>query len=567
MRKVTGKSIIQVSKEKAISFVLLASLAISLLSGCTNRDSFSPSKPTETSSRPAITSEEPKKEIESDLENVISTAPIIEVATEEMEEAILNIEALISQPTNYSYDFLYDPNHILDLLEKVPDHIDHGDINIDLMNDTALAELVMRNKTSFDPLSEKTLDDYELDDFYTKEETIEICSDIINHFENIAKDFTDFDRENLMCVLKNLKIYEGTHKKSDDVIGVYENITTTFIIFEEAIRKAYAQESGRYSFDQHDPDYLSYRRGLLQHEAYHLLQEVCHHADIYLGDEYDLFGMSVFRNSHDTEVNFLHLEEAFAEDSTANPYTYEDLRVLSEALRFVCSINPNNDMAKINNMTLYGSPLKTMEALDINTREEQIRFAKMNTSFAIGQGRNIILWLAVEAAGGSLDSSDEFVSEIRWQITREATAELARLFYKNLLEINKNCNITLEENLYLMRLFESKINYCDFIFDSEYENNKELGELINTYSNAFFRYFAAKYGNQEIRIANTHKTINLSNDMVSDTSFRWLSPVSADYIKAQKEDMEILSLLDMFKYAKRIYLESHPGAETLTKNP
>jgi len=551
--------------KKKYTKILPIVLSFSLLTGCTN--SFSKTKNKETNEAietTTVINDLPQekmiiikqKEIIDSLQKRISDLLQEKMIRSLREKEILEkLFELINQPEEYTYDDIYDPSEFMQELPNFSNEVNH-DKTIDTENfySSDLSQIIRKNNQKFN-VSEANTKYYTLEN-YDDLELEMISLYILDYLKSEIKNVENYDYNNLFCNIKNLKLYKGYSKIDPFVKGMFDDEELVLIIFEDNILNEYLKLSNL-SEVKDAYDFKNFRYKTIYHEVYHLLQDKCDHID----NNYSLFGMSIRKGNESSPFDFRYLEEAQAEINSGTPDTYYQARRMAELLKLSCLINPATKLADIDNITLYKNPVESLEKLGIMTREEQIRFIKMNTTFSIGD-QEISGFLIEILERNGLDIENVTIGEVNEifrSIKNESIIEMLRFFYKNLLDVNINNNISLEENLYLLKVLETKIDIQYFRSDREYEQNIVLYNKFKLYRDYMFNYLSNKYNEPLINIENTYKDNDKIKAAINKDSFSWLDNDKVLYLL--NLEIDYFSFEQKIEAAYRDYQEKQDNKE------
>ena len=338
----------------------------------------------------------------------------------------------------------------------------------------ALYKLVLKNNKEF----LKTYDDFIPS--YEKPgngEIKEICKRICEVLTEYAETYPEIDMDTVCCNLYDLKILNTS--QSFDVAHLEEN---NIFFFSKKQIKAIGG-----LINTEDP-YTS----TLYHEMVHFCQVCC---DCYNnGDEWRV---GIGNDYADTETDALcwyWLSEASAEKIMCRQLgigytTYTSFVGYITSLDFIAQLDQNIGANEVEFLNIQHDIEETFRLFDIVKPEERLEFIKMMYTVEVLQTKPDGFYDEYEKKNGvDLDSTDEIETEFRLSLKDDALLTMTKLFYRNLARQIKSGNTTLQDMLYLIRVWENKL--CYHCSNNEYAYMAAFERFYDDYMSIQTEFFA-----------------------------------------------------------------------------
>lgn len=365
----------------------------------------------------------------------------------------------------------------------------------------ALYKLVLKNNKEFLKSYDKFSPSYEKPG---NGEIKEICERICEVLTEYAKTYPEIDMDTVCCNLYDLKILNPS--QSFEVAYLEKN---NIFFFSKKQIKA---KGGL--IDTEDP-YTS----TLYHEMVHFCQVCC---DCYNnGDEWRVGIGNDYADTDTDALCWYWLNEASAEKIMSKQLgigytTYTAYIGYLTSLDYIAQLDKGTGANTVELLTLQHDVETAFKLFDMQTPEERLEFIKMMYTVEVLQTKPDGFYKEYEEKYGvDLDSTEEIDTEFRLKLKDDAFITMSKLFYRNLARQIKSGNTTLQDMLYLIRVWENKLDcHCS---NDEYAYMAAFKQFYDEYmgiQNKFFALIAAENGltSEELTDSLLNYSINITDN-------------------------------------------------------
>ncbi len=397
------------------------------------------------------------------------------------DESLTEFESYLStvKPA-YEYSDLYAIDENLELYKNNVSPVKKHAHNVrkdGKLDSTKLYNLVLNNNKAF------LEDEDTLSNMYKTPSNDDIklyCDAICKVLTLYEKNYPEIDMDRVCCNLYDLKILYPISNLSLASVDA-DNI---FYFSEEQI------ENAKLLLDTEDPFKTTF-----YHEMVHLCQISC---DCYNTD--NLFWRQGINADFDVTdqpdaLCWYWFTEASAEMTMANTIdesytTYKSYIGYANSVAYVTLLQDDVEYRDILTLSFSNDINDLYKIFDVQTEEEKLEIIKMMYSIEILQTQPAEFDYAYEKKYGKPLNRDDEAEDRNFaiDIKDDALLSLTKIFYRNLARQVNNGDVTLEDALYLIRIWEAKLGYhtaCEVYgyvarFEDFYSDYLEIQEKFFT---------------------------------------------------------------------------------------
>lgn len=301
----------------------------------------------------------------------------------------------------------------------------------------------------------------------------QICKVLVDTTKYVLEQYPDIDRERVYCNLGNLKIIE---KKSALDFAAVEPGMVLHVNRNTSMMADVFTSSNMYN--------------VLVHETMHIIQYGCACENIEGCAR--RCGLAYAYNEREQDYSdWLWLAEGSAErmaclHDNVEPMTYQNLVNYILTLDLAVLLKEDTTADYIETINFYNDLSKLFDAFDAKTEEEKKEIYHMIYSLEIMQ----MLPQGVKDSYAKIygeEYTDEVRDRINNEVKRPIVKTITKRFYNNLVNALMSQNLTKNDVLFLLNLFESTIDK-HILFESEEhkEYNVEFKEWYSEVQNNFW---------------------------------------------------------------------------------
>lgn len=345
---------------------------------------------------------------------------------------------------------------------------------------------------------------YKLDDEIIRR----TCNLIIESLNNNINDLDDNSKARVYEELKNLKVIgaDSTNKKvSSEVYNALYDAKGYLILDITQINKYGSEEA----LDK-----------TILHEIAHIYQK-----ELYNNNQ---VGASLYNSS--LKVNPLiwsFINETTAESnsmeitSSNKPLVYSKQYAYLRALNFSALINPNYDEKAFEKANKNFNPDDIYNMYNATTYQEKVEVIDMLYSLDIALSKRTDFYNNYDGNDSKETISNNLLASSMYTNTR--------YFYTNLAERVENGNATLEDCLYLIKMYEITLNSC-INYELNYDSYQEFITSYTNLQNDFFNYLSIKTNKSLDDIISLYNIYTYNKQYTNVPSLNWLKDSEKDYI-------------------------------------
>lgn len=416
----------------------------------------------------------------------------IDTLSTDAKDAIQNVSFYNGNPYNFSWVDCFDIDEYYasiythpNIASRVQEHTNSELYNrlTNTINWEEAVDIIVRNSKA------KASNDTEEKFIALSRSDIETVLKQLEQFtKEVKKDYPDYDMAHLACQLMSLSLLYRNYSKNMNTLA-----STTYCSIEW-----YLNDSG-------EKPVLKTSIMLNDHEFKHLLCSYCYD-EIKDGENVYITPSGVIYGAN-TSLNFSFIEEATAEEYSAEKngmevVNYYEKTAALDTLKFVLSLQDDYEEDGFLKYAFLQNPLALVQQLPV--LNDQPYYFKNNLKMLASYNAcfSTLPYVFVQNAS-SVPGYENFYQEfekrkeVMSSLGTYASAELSRLFLTNLVVMNDTKeDMTLEYNLYLMRLFEKRM---DIMFNamSDYQkftiSSANYKQIYQERLGAFFQYLSVRY--------------------------------------------------------------------------
>ncbi len=448
-------------KIRIISLILSLICMFSVLSGCANQEKKPPSLDEKMKERVF--------DLEWDGEACEKNASLTKEKADELFKLIDSIE------NEYPYAHLYETDKALERLSfdsSVEEHKHSATDKSGKLTASALVESVKKNNEDF--LASKPFGYKNVEDSYLKE----LCTLIIETIEKVLTKYPDIDKKRVYCNLGNLKILYDTGMLD------FAQVTDKWVLAVNNLTASMAQTlkgEGAY-------------RNTIIHESMHIIQIGCECEEI--GENAGRrCGICVYWDDWDlNSADWGWFFEASAERNASN-LTNADPMTYTYWVDYLCSfdmaviLDKDNSADVMETVCFYDDPEILFSAFGIETDEEKKELINALVTINVLQTSPEAFLKAYEAEYGKRPDEDEKELELyRYSLKPCVTVTLAKRYYKNLIQLLTESEVSVTDLCFLINAFESQINqHLSY-------SKKEIAEINEHFFSRYIQMRNALFG-------------------------------------------------------------------------
>ncbi len=444
-------------------------------------------------------------------------------------------EYLDSITVEYKYSHLYNIDSAFSLykaspFQKVTDHSHDVRVNGKIDVDTLFKRVKINN--------EKYLQEKLLYKEYSDEKVREYCTYLAENLEVIFEKYPFIDKDSVCCSLYNLKILISPA----DMAYAKVNDDLVFSITEERLENVLAKAL----LDTEDP---------FTETFYHEMMHICHMACTDYEKGFD-WVVGVCRNSEQWEVNplmWLCLEEASAEMMKSDCLDCENGNYSSKisyvrSLSYVLSLTESENYQLEYIQCSYDTD-EFFKLFGADSDEEKIEVIKLMYTIEVLQSSPTGFYEAYrDEYGTDLKESELAEEDLRLEVKNDILLAFTKIFYSNLARRMSEGEVTLQDMLYLIEVYESDVNAHTSTYYKNISFAKPFFESYIGIQDKFFEIIAKENNMdvEDVKISFDNYSIN-----VSDGDVKKSPNCDLDFLSAEKRSW-------INEFCKNIYRKGYP---------
>lgn len=444
-------------------------------------------------------------------------------------------EYLDSITVEYKYSHLYNIDSAFSLykaspFQKVTDHSHDVRVNGKIDVDTLFKRVKINN--------EKYLQEKLLYKEYSDEKVREYCTYLAENLEVIFEKYPFIDKDSVCCSLYDLKILISPA----DMAYAKVNDDLVFSITEERLENVLAKAL----LDTEDP---------FTETFYHEMMHICHMACTDYEKGFD-WVVGVCRNSEQWEVNplmWLCLEEASAEMMKSDCLDCENGNYSSKisyvrSLSYVLSLTESENYQLEYIQCSYDTD-EFFKLFGADSDEEKIEVIKLMYTIEVLQSSPTGFYEAYrDEYGTDLKESELAEEDLRLEVKNDILLAFTKIFYSNLARRMSEGEVTLQDMLYLIEVYESDVNAHTSTYYKNISFAKPFFESYIGIQDKFFEIIAKENNMdvEDVKISFDNYSIN-----VSDGDVKKSPNCDLDFLSAEKRSW-------INEFCKNIYRKGYP---------
>lgn len=482
------------------------------------------------------------------------------------------MEYLKSIQIDYLYDDLYGVDEAYESYLQHKDlqlkEYDHENLTIDFSTLTALelVDIIKNNNEKNLSKVVKTLGNGETLKQFTDEELLHMSKIILYTIKKDAEKHPTWDKETMNCNLSHLSLFNVDRS---GILGQYETI--------ESIQSIMLNRNAIENQEEEDK--------VLSHEIAHMWQDQC--VEKKTNSDTYYYGYMKYLN-YQLQVNpmFWRLfSEANAELDASAIYkekyeTYKTKISVFNLLKYVAAIQPGEK-------TL--DQCETLEELfqlfQCNTDSEKKEFitAIYGIEFSTSYSSHFDFIQAYEKKTGISIETVGDVEGLYRPIQTSSYQFFTKCFFRNLAQLSVENQLTVEDNLYLISVYEELVNSeLSMILDEYYEENKKFYDVYREIKDSYLESIRISIGNRKeplkqlylyesqedckFRLTENKKIGNYNNSVIS-LELKNINKDKREFIQELLgRDSDIIQIFSMEREIshaeENYYKESHSKVKT-----
>lgn len=426
-------------------------------------------------------------------------------------------EKLTGTVVEYGYDELF--NYQKALAGMMVDHsvVEHKYSALNTqgkLTKELLFDIVRKNNVEYLKNQTSLLSDIKDDDFLMR--ICEIIVDTTNHF---LEEYPDIDKNRVYCNLGYLKIIE---KKSALDFAAVEPGMILHVNRNTAQMVDLFTSSNMYS--------------VLVHETIHILQYGCQ-CELYNGCQRRCGIAHSYPNQEQDYSDWVWLAEGSAERlaslyANVEPMTYKTLVNYILSLDLATMLQNDVPANYVETICFYPDVDKIFSLFNANTETEKYEIYQMIYALEMMQNEPNDVKEAYKKFYGT-EWTDQIRDDLNNKVKRPIVMTLTKNFYINLSNVITENQVSKNDVLFLMNLFDSTINYHLHLDQSEYDSyNSEFIEWYKTVQSEFLGLFdnisIDDYKNYNAKLSDT--TVNAGMKWLNDDKKQFLIEKFEDHL-------------------------------------
>lgn len=329
----------------------------------------------------------------------------------------------------------------------------------------------------------------------------------------LKRDFPNYDVKELACNLENYSFLKGNVKdKDENTLAWTTHDSITYLINKNLENKL--------DIKQEEIDY---------HEYFHIFINSCQDitekeniAGLYDGvyihspfspeyyDNNELDELAILRYSYDF-LQEIYAELYSSEIAQSEQTSYIELDEILNTIQITLGVDENYQIDSILRDLIYKDPITFIKHFPVYGRDKtnyflnNLRMLKSFDILLLGQDRQSWYYEYVEKNGLN---NDEAIKNLKSM----SLSQLSKIFFHNLIILNENYKeeLNLQDNYYLMRLFEKMLYNSSCAIDNIYKYR--IGSVDDSSykleKEDFIIYLSKKYNLNKQDIINEYKESN-----------------------------------------------------------
>ena len=375
-----------------------------------------------------------------------------------------------------------------------------------------LFDIVRKNNVEYLDKQTSLLGDIDDDNFLMR-----ICEIIVDTTNDFLEQYPDIDKDRVYCNLGNLKIIE---KKSALDFAAVEPGMILHVNRNTAQMVDLMTSSNMYS--------------VLVHETMHILQYGCE-CELYNGCQRRCGIAHSYPDTKQDYSDWVWLAEGSAERlaslySNVEPMTYKTLVNYILTLDLATMFQPDVPANYVETICFYPDVEKLFSLFNANTEEEKQEVYHMIYSLEMMQNEPNDVKQAYKANYGT-EWSDEIRDDLNNKVKRPIVITLTKNFYINLTNVIAENEVSVNDILFLMNLFDSTIDYHLRLGLSEYDSyNAEFKVWYKSVQTEFMALF------ENITIEDYKEYNAKLNETTINAKLGWLDSNKRKFLVEKFED-------------------------------
>lgn len=477
-------------------------------------------------------------------DNSSSNTEITEIEEDEEEEIVslpldINIKYTSSNDkyvrdyidsieTYYKYEDIFGLDNAINEYNQLEFNNTHPN-KLSKLDSTQLYNCVIKNNATVDNFLYQEIDQN------TAKNVCEIINDVVTDF--IESD-SDIDKDNVMCVLSDLKIVINPS-------ALYNACITDDNILVLSPNMLNVAELLSYS-----------NKSVIEHEIIHLLQKHCK-CDVEKNSNLKKnYGVSyAFNNLDVNSLDFTWLYESSAEKCVQNytgaePMTYIKMINYLESLTLVNLLNDNSYPCEY---LSFNKGLENLyEYFNVSTEKDKKELLKMLYSIQIMQASPDDFYNKLSSKD-NINIDNKVKDQVNYDLKSSICITLSKLFYSNLSKNIVDKDIKLNDIFYLIKLFEDDISSHNHYDDYNlYNYNEDFFEVYTNIQDNFFYQLSLITGYTQEEISNC-----FNNYDGYDCKLEFIDKERKEYLEKRKDELYNYSTSTIRKSYQKLLKDLH----------
>lgn len=340
----------------------------------------------------------------------------------------------------------------------------------------------------------------------SEEEVIEQVNYIHDTYNEIKKDFKDYDTKTLACNLENYAFLKSSTKNGNVVAATSSDKITFYPKY--------------YFYDDEMQEKVS------KHEAFHLLTNTCYDTDIKYTGGINVLNLTFgYKNKNISGYSYSFIEEIYAELYSSlitftSQSTYHNYDEALDLLQASLALGENYQVDDLLKKIVYKDPVGFIEELPTFGPNKGKFFLD---TLKVIKGLDLVVNPDLECLK-QIQTENDGISykKILKEIKDYCIKGLGKIYYNNLILLNEKYNLSLSDNAALTKLyFKLASNIREGVVLGEDNINDNSTNItsndpgINDYYDTFIEYLSKKNNIDKDTIYNI-----INSSYINDISYQ-----------------------------------------------